>query len=1129
MNKAPSLILIVLLVGCGQGDRQPVDTPEVTLARRAELARVAAASYALNVKPAGSQSGIVTSSPAGIDCGTPCSPASDGGAPPDGGATCGAGCSSAFTSGEVVTLTATPAAGATFAGWFGNGCSGTGPCTLTMSAARTVVATFGSYKALGCYADESAVPDLGFLAMNSAANTVEVCAERCAYDGYGYAGVDGDECWCGDTYGRYGKASNCTTQCPANFAETCGGVSSNDVYQTGLAPLVVTPAGTGGGTVASSPAGINCGATCRASFPPDTVVTLTATVDPYFGSTFTGWSGACSGAGTCTVTMSAAKAVTANFHGSFTKVGCFADQPAPDLSGPSRTDAYDTPLRCAEWCASQGYAYAGVQDGNECFCGSWYGRYGTAQNCTSACAGNSLESCGGVASNEVYATTATPPPPPVFATNPTVIPMPAPDADAGTMRSPAFSSDGTDLAAADANRVAAWSLEQPDGGATPTLLGTFNRHTARINSVGFAPSGTELVSSADDGTTRISSASSFAQVRSLAQSNVAGNPAAFSPDGTKILAASGDEANLYNASTGALLGTLTGHASTVLAVAFSPDGTLALTGGADHKAILWNTATFASVATLSAHVAAVNAVEFSPDGAQFLTASDDATIRFWSTTTHAQVAPAINQQGRAVKDAKFSADGAYVVSCDGDTSASGGNAYLYARSTGLVVGLFTMAPSQARITGVALSPDETTLATTFETDPAVNAGDGGASDGGPHDAGPRDAGGDADAGSSAPERGVYLWTTPLAANPAPPVKTVAFVPGVTVTTLAGSGVAGTLDGKGAAAELDNPTGIAIDKSGNLIVADYAACNVRKVTPTGVVTTLGPRPSDAYPARTAFINPFAVAVATNGTYYVATDDNPYYQKGAATGTIWLLPQPADGGAAAIATLADGGVATTTELGDAGNEMAVVMTGYDRPRGLAPMAQGNLLVVQRLADVVDVLTVSDAMTSALAGTEGTAGYAEGTGASAMFNRPVGAAPLPGGAFAIADRVNNRIRKVSAAGVVTTLAGDGIAALSDGTAALTELSSPEAVAADAAGNLYVSDTGTHRIRRILTNGTSQTLAGNGTAGYADGPGSEAEFYGQEGIAVTPNGKTVYVADGDNGDDPPTPYHRIRVISVP
>jgi Divergent InlB B-repeat domain len=209
-------------------------------------------SFVLSVGRAGTGTGTVSSSPAGISC--------------------GASCSSSFTSGTVVTLTASPAAGSTFAGWSGAGCAGTGACSVTMNAAQSVTATF------------------------------------------------------------------------------------NNV----LFSLTVTLAGTGTGTVSSSPAGISCAGTCGNSFNAGTTVTLTAS--PAAGSAFAGWSGAgCTGTGACLVTMNAAQSVIATFNTVASGCGeasCVPAQAAyvSHFSGPgcTGTESYYTPYdeftySCRTW------------------------------------------------------------------------------------------------------------------------------------------------------------------------------------------------------------------------------------------------------------------------------------------------------------------------------------------------------------------------------------------------------------------------------------------------------------------------------------------------------------------------------------------------------------------------------------------------------------------------------------------------------------------------------------------------------------------------------------------------------------------------------------------------------------
>jgi hypothetical protein len=360
---------------------------------------------------------------------------------------------------------------------------------------------------------------------------------------------------------------------------------------------------------------------------------------------------------------------------------------------------------------------------------------------------------------------------------------------------------------------------------------------------------------------------------------------------------------------------------------------------------------------------------------------------------------------------------------------------------------------------------------------------------------PAEAGEDAgqDASDASEDAGID------AADSAPPVV-VTFVPGVMVSTLAGSETAGERDGVGDAALFDNPTGIAIDHHGDLIVVDYDGWTVRLVTPAGAVATIG-RASD-------FVHPYAAGVGLDGRYFVSTDDDPV-DGGSKTGTsgaVWSV-DTTDGGLVAPHAIA----------------MALA-----RPRGITAASDGGLVVSSRYDDLVEHLDTTTGALALIAGS-GDAGFAEGTGAGAYFSSPLGVAHLPGGSYAVADVVNARIRLVTSAGVVTTLAGDGTPGMIDGPCATARFGIPHALAADAAGNVYVSDGGNQRLRRIdVSSGcVVETLAGDGTAGYADGAGDAAEFFGAEGIDVTADGKTLYVADGDNGSA--SGFHRIRAVTIP
>ncbi len=130
-------------------------------------------------------------------------------------------------------------------------------------------------------------------------------------------------------------------------------------------------------------------------------------------------------------------------------------------------------------------------------------------------------------------------------------------------------------------------------------------------------------------------------------------------------------------------------------------------------------------------------------------------------------------------------------------------------------------------------------------------------------------------------------------------------------------------------------------------------------------------------------------------------------------------------------------------------------------------------------------------------------------------------------VADHGNRVIRLVGTDGSVATFAGTGQAGTVDGDRAAALFDGPKDVAVDGAGNVYFTDDVEHRVRRINLAGAVQTLAGDGTAGFADGAGASAEFYGLESLDVSPDGHTVYVSDGNGGDG--SAHNRVRVIAIP
>jgi NHL repeat. len=332
--------------------------------------------------------------------------------------------------------------------------------------------------------------------------------------------------------------------------------------------------------------------------------------------------------------------------------------------------------------------------------------------------------------------------------------------------------------------------------------------------------------------------------------------------------------------------------------------------------------------------------------------------------------------------------------------------------------------------------------------------------------------------------------------PTPPLfagtPTLQFVVGAQVSTLAGSDVSGGVDGQGAAARFDNPVSIAVGLTGDLFVADYDSGLLRRMTGTGAVTTV---------ANLAGLQPFGLVATRAGQLFVNTDRDPNGAKSATTGTIWSV-DPSTGQK----------VAVRADIGG--------------PRGVAQLADGRLVLGDFRNHVVRLLNPTDASLSVLAGS-GCPGFADGQGARAAFNSPYGLVVAPDGRIIVADSGNGRIRVLDLDGNVTTLAGGDTLGTNDGLASKALFYRPVDVARDVAGNLYVSDNGAHRIRRIDAAGNVMTLAGNGTAGFVDGSGASAEFFGQEGLDVLPDGSAVFVADGNAGDG--GPYNRIRKVDIP
>jgi len=327
-----------------------------------------------------------------------------------------------------------------------------------------------------------------------------------------------------------------------------------------------------------------------------------------------------------------------------------------------------------------------------------------------------------------------------------------------------------------------------------------------------------------------------------------------------------------------------------------------------------------------------------------------------------------------------------------------------------------------------------------------------------------------------------------------------------LTTFAGVvGRAGHADGPGSTALFDHPYGLAADSGGTLYVADAGNHVIRRVSPSGDVTTLAGTPAepgsvDGAGTDARLDHPFAIATDRVGSVFLADSFHHGILKATRDGTVTILAgEPGQSGTS------DG---TTTQAR------------LFRPSGIALDGKGTVLVADTGNHTIRKVIANGAVIT-LAGRAGQRGAADGTGDAARFSSPAGLTMDPTGNLYVADRENHTIRMVAPDGRVTTVAGTAEQpGTADGRGRAASFKHPSAIVADLAGNVLVADTGNHTIRRITSAGVVTTLAGEaGESGSTDGTGNAARFCTPSGISVDATGN-VYVADTGN--------HTIRRISI-
>ncbi|WP_291274392.1 SMP-30/gluconolactonase/LRE family protein [Flavobacterium sp.] len=393
-----------------------------------------------------------------------------------------------------------------------------------------------------------------------------------------------------------------------------------------------------------------------------------------------------------------------------------------------------------------------------------------------------------------------------------------------------------------------------------------------------------------------------------------------------------------------------------------------------------------------------------------------------------------------------------------------------------------------------------------------------------------------------------------------------------VSTLAGSSF-GFLDGSLTNAKFKGPRGLTVDATGNLYTTDYQLHKIRKITLTGysvspslpaglVLNTDGSitgTPTALSPATNYTItatnaggsSSYTISIAVLSLPTVATSINISSSNILTPTSVSVTGNVSSEGGATVTTkgicYATHSLPTTGDTtinytsGGLGSysigltNLTPNTTYYARAyaqntQGIAYGNQvefttpnvtpnisyntsnnftiGNAITPLQVTNTGSTVSGINGMVSTIAGNQSSPGYQDGNGSSAQFDSPTSIAFDTSGNMFIADYVNHRIRKIDTSGNVTTIAGNGEAGFADGNGTEAQFFYPACVATDASNNIYVADAGNHKIRKIDTSGNVTTVAGNGEGGFADGNAATAQFYYPYGVAVDKYG-IIYVAD--------------------
>jgi subtilisin family serine protease len=373
-------------------------------------------------------------------------------------------------------------------------------------------------------------------------------------------------------------------------------------------------------------------------------------------------------------------------------------------------------------------------------------------------------------------------------------------------------------------------------------------------------------------------------------------------------------------------------------------------------------------------------------------------------------------------------------------------------------------------------------------------------------------------------------------------------PNGVVTTVAGlAGSSGSADGVGGSARFNQPVGITVDSAGVLYVADTYNHTIRKGIPGDSLTNFPPFISaiadQAAPLGTP-VGPISFTVIDFQTppanlVVTPTSTNPVLLPNSNIGlggtganrTVTLTPAANQSGTTLIELLVSNGSLSNktsfaltiyepytfiTMAGSAGKQGSADGGGniarFNTPVGIARDSAGSIYVTDTINSTIRKIMLDGAV-STMAGRPGTIGSTDGTGDAARFHYPIGLVVNSAGVFYVSDTYNQTIRKITASGVVSTLAGSaGSIGSVDGTGGAARFFYPRGAAVDSSDNLYVADQNNHTIRKITSGGVVSVWAGSAKqSGSADGIGSEARFNHPASVSIDA-ANNIYVADGFN-----------------